>query len=92
VETINIEVVGITKLEIKDKNESLVSWGGWGWAAGYGREKKIIKEYYLYQILFRVTLLIVVGSFDRVEQVLNILTCHSTRDIYFLIFFTTYNL
>jgi hypothetical protein len=28
VETINIEVVGITKLEIKDKNESLVSWGG----------------------------------------------------------------
>jgi len=28
VETIKIEVVGITKLEIKDKNESLVSWGG----------------------------------------------------------------
>jgi len=27
VETIKIEVVGIAKLEIKDKNESLVSWG-----------------------------------------------------------------
>jgi len=27
VETIKIEVVGIAKLEIKDKNESLVNWG-----------------------------------------------------------------